>query len=182
MKSKQNNKLNHSEQQVAKDLDFIAAVLNTIDALVLVLDAKGSIVLFNRLCERVTGYSFDEVKGKYVWDFLLTKEEVAPVKEVFSKLKAGMFPNSFTNYWVAKNGRNNLISWTNTAILDNAGEVEYIVPTGIDITEKTKAEEELKKRMEDLEKFYEMSVHRELKMKSLKKEIVKLKSDLSRYS
>ena len=40
------------------------------------------------------------------------------------------------------------------------------------------SEEELKQKVQDLEKFYDMAVGRELKMKELKKEINKLKVEL----
>ena len=43
------------------------------------------------------------------------------------------------------------------------------------------SEEELKKRVKELEKFYEMAVGRELKMKELKEEIASLKAELSKY-
>ncbi len=130
------------KETLKKERDFILAVLNTVDALVVVLDRHGSIVSFNRACEIATGYSFDEVKGKKVWDVLIVPEEVEPVKRVFASLKAGMFPSRFENYWVAKDGRRLLISWSNTALLSREGEVEYVVPTGIDISERRRAEEE----------------------------------------
>ncbi len=41
-----------------------------------------------------------------------------------------------------------------------------------------KSEEELKKRIGELERFYEMAVGRELKMKQLKNEIKSLKEEL----
>ena len=50
-----------------------------------------------------------------------------------------------------------------------------------DITERKKAEEEIKKKVRELEEFYEMAVNRELRMKELKKEIKKLEEKLSKY-
>lgn len=50
-----------------------------------------------------------------------------------------------------------------------------------DITARKKIEEELKNRVLELEKFYEMAVGRELKMKELKEEIKRLKTELSKY-
>jgi len=38
------------------------------------------------------------------------------------------------NHWVAKDGSRRLIAWSNTVLLDDAGEVENIIGTGIDIT------------------------------------------------
>ena len=50
-----------------------------------------------------------------------------------------------------------------------------------DITERKKAEEEIKKKVRELEEFYEMAVNRELRMKEMKKEIKKLEEKLSKY-
>ncbi len=50
-----------------------------------------------------------------------------------------------------------------------------------DITERKKAEEEIKKKVKELEEFYEMAVNRELRMKELKKEIKRLEEKLSKY-
>ncbi len=133
-----------SEDALKKERDFTAAVLNTVGAMVLVLDRTGKIIRFNRTCETVCGYSFEEVRDRHVWDFLIPPEEVEGVKKVFSNLTAGMFPNKYENYWVAKDGTRKLISWSNTALLDAGGAIEYVIPTGIDITEHRKAENALK--------------------------------------
>ncbi len=60
-------------------------------------------------------------------------------------------------------------------------ELGYVNLYGRDITDRKVAEKELKKRVDDLEKFYDMAIGREVKMKELKKEIKKLKVSLSKY-
>jgi PAS domain S-box-containing protein len=128
-----------------RERSLLAAVLDTAGALVVVLDTKGRIVRFNRACERTTGYSFDEVEGEPLWDFLLLPEEVEAVRAVFTELRAGQFPNQYENFWVTKEGDRRLISWSNTALLDDAGSVKYVVATGIDVTEGKKTEEALRR-------------------------------------
>jgi len=118
---------------------FISTVLNTVDSLVLVLNRKGQIVLFNRACEKASGYTFEELKGVPIWDILIPKEEMQAVRNVFAELKAGMFPNRYTNRWNTKSGDDLLISWSNTALLDDLGDVEFVVPTGLDITEQERS-------------------------------------------
>jgi PAS domain S-box-containing protein len=130
-----------TEEVLKKERDFSSAVLDTVGSIVLVLDCHGKIVRFNRTCEEVSGYTFEEVCGRYVWDFLLPPEQVDDVKKVFSNLVAGMFPNKYENYWVAKNGQRRLIAWSNTALLDSNGSVEYVIPTGIDITDHRRTED-----------------------------------------
>ena len=141
--------ISRAEISLQKERDFTSAVLSTAGALVIVLDLKGRIVSFNKTCEQITGYSFDEVKGKPFWDFLLIPEEIEPVKSVFKELKAGQFPNKHENYWVAKDGTRYLISWSNTALFNIQGDVEFIIGTGIDITDRKRAEDALKHTLND---------------------------------
>jgi PAS domain S-box-containing protein len=131
--------------------DFLAAILNTAGALILVIDRQGRIVRFNKSCQRTTGYSFEEVKGRPFWDLLIPPEQVAVVKKVFQNLKAGQFPNEHENYWLTKNGERRLIAWSNTALFDEDGTVDYVVATGLDITERKQAEEQLRQAHDELE-------------------------------
>ena len=98
---------------------------------------------FNRACERLTGYSFAEVKDRYLWDLFLIPEEVEPVRQVFEKLRAGDFPLDFENYWLTKDGRQRLIAWSNTALVAEDGTIEYVIGTGLDITERRQADQEI---------------------------------------
>jgi len=140
-----------TEEMLSKQLDFTAAVLETVGSLVLVLDRQGKIVQFNRACEEVSGYTFEEVQGKYVWDFLLPSEQVEAAKGIFKNLVPGMFPNKYENHWVAKDGSRKLIAWSSTALLSADGLVDFVIPTGIDITECKRANEALlqEKRFSD---------------------------------
>lgn len=133
-----------AEDELRKERNFVNAVLNTAGALVTVLDSEGRIVRFNRTCERVTGYTFDEVTGKPFWEFLLLPEEVEPVRKIFDELRAGNFPSQYENYWIAKDGSRRLIAWSNTAIVNEEDAVEFVIATGIDITERKEAEEKLR--------------------------------------
>jgi PAS domain S-box-containing protein len=134
------------EQALREERDFNSAILETATALVVVLDPQGRIVRFNPACERITGYSFDEVKGRRVWDLFLVPKEVEPVKAVFEELKTGKASNEYENYWANKDGRRRLIAWSNAPLLDDEGRVEFIIATGIDITERVEAEQLLRRR------------------------------------
>ncbi|MBN1399607.1 MAG: GAF domain-containing protein, partial [Anaerolineae bacterium] len=124
--------------------DFVSAVLDTANALVLVLDREGRITRFNRACERLTGYTFAEVRGVPFWELFLIPEEIEEVKATFGQLRAGQFPNQRENYWVTRDGARRLITWSNTAILDAQGMVEHIVATGIDVTKARQAEQQMR--------------------------------------
>ncbi len=133
-----------------KERDFNSAVLSTASALVIVLDRQGRIVRFNRACEKLTGYLFTEVEGNRFWDLFLYPTEIDQVKVVFENLKSGNFPNEHENYWLTKNGDARLIKWSNTALVGTEGSVEYVIGTGIDITDTRAAE----KKFHESEKRY----------------------------
>ncbi len=142
-----------ADAALRQERDFAAAVLDTVGAMVIVLDTQGRIVRFNRACEQITGYTFNEVRDQPIWDLLLIPEEMEQVKAVFNELRAGMFPNTHENYWATKDGGRRLIAWSNTAIQNAGGSVEYVIGTGIDITERKRIEAELHHYHEHLQEL-----------------------------
>ncbi len=110
-------------------------------ALVVFLDRAGRLVEFNPACQQLTGYTEAEAKGRQIWDFLLLPEEREAVFGVFHNLSVGDFPRQHENHWVDKAGVPHLIAWSNTALLDEHGEVAIVVGTGMDITERRRAEQ-----------------------------------------
>jgi len=129
-----------AESTLTQERNLLSAILNVAGALIVVLNKEGRIIRFNKACEQITGYRFDEVFGRCVWDFLLLPEEAESVKGVWGQLVAGEFPNQYENYWVTKTGSRRLIAWSNTSLTDAGGSVEYTVSTGIDISDRRHAE------------------------------------------
>ncbi|WP_332983414.1 PAS domain S-box protein [Microcoleus sp. A003_D6] len=132
--------LKAAEQELEIERKIISKVIDTTACLIVVLDSQGRIVRFNQACEKTTGYSAAEVVNKYVWDLFLIPEEVDPVKTVFSQLNAEHYYSEYQNYWRSKNGAKRFISWSNTVMLDGEGLVEYVIASGIDITDRKEAE------------------------------------------
>jgi len=141
----------HAEEMLRIEQDFGGAVLATANALIIVLDKQGRIKRFNKACEQLTGYSFAEVHDRYVWEMLLQQEEIAPVREVFNDLANSAMPSQFTNYWVARDGNKILIDWNNSVLKNDRGDVSFVVSVGVDITEKQRAIDELKRSEETME-------------------------------
>ncbi len=132
--------LKSAEQELEIERKIISKVIDTAACLIVVLDSQGRIVRFNQACEKTTGYSLAEVVNKYVWDLFLIPEELEPVKTVFTKLNAENFYSEYQNYWRTKNGSKRFISWSNTVTVDGDGLVEYVIASGIDITDRKEAE------------------------------------------
>ncbi|MGM3307099.1 GAF domain-containing protein [Anabaena sp. WFMT] len=125
-----------TENILKLERNFISAVLDTASALVIVLDLEGRIVRFNQACKQLSGYSFDEIRGRYIWDIFILPEEIDTIKSCFQDLQLHQSFKECESYWITKDKSLRLITWTNTSLKDMEGNIEYVICTGIDITEK----------------------------------------------
>jgi len=137
------SELNFATTGLKRQQDLSSAVLDTLGSVVVVLNRSGSIISFNQAAQDISGYSGEEALGRCVWDFLLADEERKDVEYVFALLTTGDFPSKYENDWVTRNGKSRRIAWSNSALLDDEGRVEYVIATGIDITEQRRAERDL---------------------------------------
>ena len=130
-----------AEDKLKKERNFYSSVLRSAASLVLVLDKEGRILLFNRACEQLSGYSVNEVRQKHSWDFLLPPDEARSAQAFFKDLKSDQFPYSHEDYWITKDASRRLVAWSDTSLKDEKGSVACVVSTGIDITERQEAEQ-----------------------------------------
>ncbi len=136
------------EDLLRKQHNLASAILDTAGSLILVLDRQGRIVRFNRACEQITGHTLAEASGKDYWDVFLLPEDVEPEKRVFAGLPDGEYPARHDSCWLTRDGRRRWISWTSTALTDDLGAVEYVVRSGIDVTEHRQYEQKLRTLIE----------------------------------
>lgn len=122
---------------------FVDRLLDTVEALVVVLDTDRRIVRFNRKCQEITGYSASEARGEDIVEFLIPPEDRTEVRKVFDTLTDGKAPLSCENDWLTKEGDRRCIQWTNTILRDEEGQVARVVGTGIDVTKCRRLEREV---------------------------------------
>ena len=157
--------LKQIEEELVIERDFTNAVLDTAASLMLVIDREGRITRFNRACEKITGFTFQEVKDQYLWDIVSEDREV--VIKTCKQLFAGNYPSIHENYLRTKSGDKRLISWSSTALLGDENKPEFIVATGIDITEHRRAETELQEANQKLLKWISELEQRSMEMNQL---------------
>ena len=82
--------LKRIEEELQEERNFVSAILDTVGALVVVLDDEGRILRFNPACELTTGYSMEEVQGKCFWDLFLLPEEADRFRAIFEVLRTDL--------------------------------------------------------------------------------------------
>ena len=143
-----------AELTLQRERDFVSAVLDTVAALVLVLDRQGRILRFNRACEQMTGYRSTGICGEVFWERLVPQEDVENVRTTFDGICSRKIPaqelvaKSEENIWVTRDGRHHLVSCCKTVLLGEDGEVEHVILSGVDITASREADETLQRSEE----------------------------------
>ena len=143
---------------------------------IIVADTKTKRFVFANpgIC-KLTGYSSDELLKLSVDDIHPAKDLPYVLAQVARQIKgeitlAGNLP-------VLRKDKQVVYCDVNSKVT-KIGEQDYLVGFFRDITERKKADEELKKRTGELEKFNMMAVGRELRMVELKKRIKELEGKL----
>jgi two-component system, OmpR family, sensor histidine kinase VicK len=124
------------ERALTVERNFVSAVLDTMSALVLVLDTGGRIVRFNRACEEISGYAFAELAGRAFPSELFLAEERGEALELLQEARQGTLRRPRELAWLTRDGSRRSIEWTTTTLTDGMGEITYIIMTGVDMTER----------------------------------------------
>jgi PAS domain S-box-containing protein len=129
-----------AEEALQEERNVLSAILDIVGALIVVLDPTGRIVRFNRTCEQTTGYAFEEVRGRYVWDLFLMAEEVDRFKAILEHPTSERPPRDDQTYWLTRDGKSRLITWSSRILAGKGGASSHVIVTGIDVTERQRLE------------------------------------------
>ena len=136
--------------------DLAGAVLASLGNLVVLLDDRGRIGLFNRECEKATGSPAAEVLGRPFWELFIDAEDVRPFCALFDHLAPEVFPWPCESRLWNRGGEPRLISWIFTC-LQEEGRITHVIGAGTDVTERRWAEEDLLRSHQTLRTLIEAS-------------------------
>jgi len=146
-----------SEKVLWEERDKVQKYLDVAGVLMVVLDADQKVTLINKKGCEILGYTEKEIIDKNWTDNFVPEEIKDEVKIVYEKLFAGeVEPVKYNeNPILTKSGKEKVIAWHNSVLKDKAGNIIGILSSGSDITERRKAEEELRKSKEDYQTIFE---------------------------
>ena len=115
--------------------ELLDAVIDAAASLIVVADADGRLVRWNHACEQLLGYTQAEVEEPGALMGLVPEAERRVAEAARRALVAGRSPVHTEFHWRTRQGRLRLIEWTITALAGRDGRVNYMVATGVDVTD-----------------------------------------------
>jgi diguanylate cyclase (GGDEF)-like protein/PAS domain S-box-containing protein len=122
---------------------LLSAVVNTSGALVCMVDAAGLIRIFNPACELATGWLAAEAIGAPCWEVFQRASGKPGLRQFFEQPPTHTRPSQVRGEWRARDGSVRSIVWSTTWLRKPDESIEYLIGTGIDVTELRGAEEKL---------------------------------------
>jgi PAS domain S-box-containing protein len=124
--------------QAAKE--YAENLIQTANVLVVGLDVSGSITVFNKAAEKITGYSRSELENRNWFEAVVPKSRYPEVWREFELLGRGGLPRNLENPILTKSGEERHIVWQNSDVRQG-GLVVGSISFGMDVTERRRAEE-----------------------------------------
>lgn len=115
-------------------------VLETINLAAVTLDKNGNIIFCNKYLTKLLGYSQAEIVGMNWMDHFIPRDLKNFMHNWF---KNNAVEAHFINPIICRNGEERVMSWQNTIIFDENGDLRETTSIGEDITDQQKARQEL---------------------------------------
>ena len=140
------------ERALAIERNFVATTLDSIPALVAVLDTAGRMVRFNRPAEELTGLRLGEIVGRpFVDEVLVEREARGWAQDKVQLAASGEIAGPYENLWRSAQGAPRRVSWTLRPLMgaahgpgaETVAEVQYLIVSGRDMTGQRQAEQAL---------------------------------------
>lgn len=133
-----------AETSLREQRDFAQAVIESAQSIVLVLDTRGRIVLFNPYLEEISGYSLEEVKGKDWFKIFLPLKRALQLTELFQHGMENILSRGKVGPIITKSGEFREIDWYYKSLKDQQDKLIGLLATGQDVTHRRKANQALR--------------------------------------
>ncbi|MBM3858188.1 MAG: PAS domain S-box protein [Verrucomicrobia bacterium] len=138
--------LKHAEESARQERDRAQTYLDVAGVMLVVINADQTVRLINKMGCQILGYSEAEILGQNWFERFLPPSNRDEVLATFCKLMTGAMEavEFHENTILTKTGQERLIAWHNILLYNERGEIQGVLSSGEDITEKRRAENRLK--------------------------------------
>jgi PAS domain S-box-containing protein len=129
-----------TERALAIERCFVAATLDSIPALVAVLDTAGRMVRVNDPCAQLTGLSLADSVGRRFVDEVLEADDRPWAAGKLREAAAGQVSGPHETAWRIAGGLTRRVSWTLRPLKGPNHEIQYVIVSGQDVTDQRQVE------------------------------------------
>lgn len=150
-----------AEIRLKKEYEKSDLYLTSVEAMIVVLNKDATIKLINKAGRKITGYSESDLLNRNWYDIFSPPDQRNVLKDTFSSIANGIanYPEYYERELITKDGSTKCIAWRNTLLRDEHNTITGILATGIDISDKKRAEQKLMEQNEQLRKIAWMQSH-----------------------
>ena len=154
--------LKQAGEALQKERDRAQMYLDVAGVALVVIDADQKVSLINKKGCDILGYNENEIICKNWFDSFIVERDRAEVKAVFDKLMTGEIEpvEYFENSVLTKSGEEKLLAWHNVPLKDEKGKILATISSGEDITERKRAEDQIKAALKEKEVLLREIHHR----------------------
>jgi PAS domain S-box-containing protein len=127
--------------ELQRERDFIADVVNAAPTFFCVLDLDGRIIRFNDPLTRSTGIEDDDrARGRLFWDVFAVPDDADGVRACILTVA----PGELEHRWRSRDGGELVVAWSVIPITDGAGNARIVV-SGLDVSERARHADEIRR-------------------------------------
>ncbi|MBT4643800.1 MAG: PAS domain S-box protein [Deltaproteobacteria bacterium] len=134
-----------AESDLAIEKEFTLTLIDTSPAFFVVIGTQGELIMISKSMLNATGFSKKEVIGAEYLSTFIPERDQANVSHVFEKLRIQKHGSVTENFVLTKDGRELVVEWHGHPKLNIEGQANHFYGVGIDITDRKKADEILRK-------------------------------------
>ncbi|MCU4173467.1 ATP-binding protein [Carboxylicivirga sp. N1Y90] len=139
-------------EQQNQELEKLSMVAQKTDNAVIIMDGSGKLEWVNTAFERMYGYTLEEIKANFGYN-LTDLSTFADIRIVIDKCCSHRETVAYNSILKSKEGEAKYAQTTLTPVLDNTGYVVKMIAIDSDITSLKKANIEIEKQKNELEKL-----------------------------
>jgi two-component system, OmpR family, sensor histidine kinase VicK len=133
-----------TERALAIERGFVGVTLDSIPALVVLLDTSGHIARLNNPAMQLTGLSLVDAIGRPFFEEYLEGVDESWIENILSEAVGGLVSGPHETLWRAQQGsKSRRISWTLRPLPGPNDEIQYLIVTGQDVTDHREVEKQL---------------------------------------
>ncbi len=134
-----------AEERVKEERDFSETLIQSSPTFFVTIGADGRTRMMNKAMLDTLGYSKGEIVGADYLTTFVPEDERVQLSETFERIVEMDNPTLNENHVLCRDGRQILVEWRGRPVHRDNGDFDFFFGVGVDITERKKAEELLKK-------------------------------------